>query len=92
MGDYLTAGLQKLQKNFPFMKEIRGLGLLIGVECADAVGPVQQKCLQRGLMIGAAGPKVLRLMPPLTINKDYADRALSILEAALYDVQKEVKE
>lgn len=78
-GQYLMAGLKKLQERFPFIKEVRGLGLLIGIECTGAVAPVITACREAGLLIAGAGPNVLRMVPPLIIGETEVDAALAIL-------------
>ncbi len=87
VGAYLTEKLETLRRRFPVLGQVRGLGLLLGVVCGAEVAPIQKACLEKGLLLGAAGPKVLRLMPPLTIGKKEADEALAILAAALKDLE-----
>ena len=61
---------------------MRGRGLLLAVEAADA-SEVVGECLERGLLVGTAGTDAIRLTPPLTITDDELDHGLSILEEVL---------
>ena len=69
------------------VKEVRGLGLMVGVECVngEVAEAVQMECLDKGLivLVCGAGENVLRLVPPLTVSDDEITQGLSILKAAL---------
>ena len=83
MGDYLVAGLKDIASRQPVVEEVRGLGLIIGIQCSSSVGPVVKACYEAGLLTCSAGPNVLRLLPPLIIEKGDADKALAMIEEAL---------
>jgi len=63
--------------------EVRGLGLMLGVELDRAVQPLVDRARDRGLLVLSAGPKVLRLLPPLNVLADEVDRALEVLAEVL---------
>ena len=67
----------------PNIQDVRGVGLMIGVEFDIEVKDVIQKCLDRGLLIIGAGKNVLRFVPPLIISKYEIDKGISILEEVL---------
>ena len=96
LGDYLKSQLRDLQQRHPIIGDIRGRGLLIGVEMvtdrrtkvpASEIGAaVGQRCLELGacLNIGRRSmSSVFRIAPPLTISSDEIDRAISIFDQAL---------
>ncbi len=83
MGKYLVKSLEALKKRFPFIREIRGKGLLIGVELTIDGNKIAETCMQEGLLINCTASKVLRFAPPLTITKREIDRAAAILEKVL---------
>ncbi|HEY5011832.1 MAG TPA: aminotransferase class III-fold pyridoxal phosphate-dependent enzyme, partial [Acidimicrobiia bacterium] len=85
IGDYLQRGLVDLQRRCPQIREVRGRGLMIGVEFeSHAVAyEVEQAAFRRGLLVLTCGPASLRLAPPLTVTERQADIALTILEAAI---------
>jgi acetylornithine/succinyldiaminopimelate/putrescine aminotransferase len=67
----------------PMVKQVRGIGLMWGIELAGDAAPVQQKALEAGLLVTLAGPAVVRLLPPLTITMDELERAIDLLHGAL---------
>ncbi|MCF8054901.1 MAG: aspartate aminotransferase family protein [Deltaproteobacteria bacterium] len=87
LGAYLREGLERIKSRMPLIKEIRGKGLLIGVELAIEALPVIEKCLERGLIVGSAGANVLRFAPPLIINKAEANMGLEILASSLEEIK-----
>jgi len=84
LGDYLLQGIQKLAEKFPKkILEIRGRGLMLGVQLADEPGELVSILRDNGLLaVGAAG-QTLRLLPPLTITRDEIDQGLKILRQSL---------
>jgi acetylornithine/N-succinyldiaminopimelate aminotransferase len=83
MGEYLFSKLSALKDKYPLIKEVRGLGLMAGVELNIAGKPVVQKCLEKSLLINCTHDTVLRIMPALNVTKKEIDRAIRILEEAL---------
>ncbi len=79
-GDYVQAGLQKLQKKHACIQQVRGRGLIWGIVTNIDVAPVVQSCYDQGLLTLNAGPQVLRLIPPLIAKEKHVDRALAILD------------
>jgi len=83
VGAYLKDKLLALQQKYNFIREVRGLGLLLGMELTVEGGGYVKRCQERGLLINCAAGNVLRLIPPLIITREDADRAVAILDAAL---------
>jgi 4-aminobutyrate aminotransferase len=87
MGERLMAELRAATAGNPAVIEVRGVGLMIGVELVDAdvANAVQQSCLAAGLIILTTGPKgnVIRLIPPLNLTDQEAAHGMGILCAAL---------
>ena len=83
MGAYLRERLGDLQKKHFMIQEVRGLGLMVGMDLTIDGAAIVQRCLERGLLINCAGEHILRFVPPLTISKDDVDRAVKILDEAL---------
>ncbi|HLF18480.1 MAG TPA: aspartate aminotransferase family protein [Candidatus Omnitrophota bacterium] len=86
MGKYLMTGLTRLKEKFSCIKDIRGVGLMVGVELTFEGKKVFEKCFENGLIINCTQEKVLRLMPALNVTKKQVDRALYILEKSLKTV------
>ena len=80
-GMRLRRGLERLAS--PEVVEIRGEGLLLGVECRRPVEPLIDRALQLGLLLISGGTRVLRLCPPLIVDDDEIDRAVAIIGECL---------
>ena len=85
VGDYLLEQLHKLQKKHSAITEIRGTGLMVGVELesADLAKEVFQKLLQAGTIVNRTDETVIRLLPPFIIKKQHVDVLIRQLEQAL---------
>jgi len=79
MSEVLFKELIGIKKECPIIKEVRGKGLMIGIELFIEGKEIVKGCLERGLIINCTMEKVLRLLPPLVITPSDIDRALSIL-------------
>ena len=89
MGRYFKAGLQSLQAHHRIIKEVRGLGLMLGMELRYDALNVIQKTTQRGVLVLDAGRTVVRFLPPLVINKKQIDRAIAVLDEVLGEEENE---
>ncbi|MFH1201923.1 MAG: aspartate aminotransferase family protein [Candidatus Omnitrophota bacterium] len=85
MGEYLEAKLNELKDKYPIIKEVRGMGLMWGVELNKEGKPIVEECIKKGLLINCMHEKVLRLMPALNITKKEIDLAVKILDNVLRD-------
>ncbi|RJQ28333.1 MAG: acetylornithine transaminase [Peptococcaceae bacterium] len=86
-GGYLFDRLGKMAARYSFIKDVRGLGLLLGMELAVEGRDVVERCRAKGLLINCVGQNVLRFTPPLNITAGDVDQAVAILEDALGAVQ-----
>lgn len=77
-------------KTLPHVKEVRGQGLLVGVEFDDTISGVDVKheCLYRHLLITAIGAHIIRMIPPLIINKEDCDKAVAIIREAVEALER----
>jgi len=83
MGDYLRQRLEALCQKYPFASEVRGQGLILGMELTIEGGEIVKQALQRGLLINCTVGKVLRFLPPLIVSREEIDRAIEILDGIL---------
>jgi len=75
--------MQELRK-FPQIKDVRGQGLMIGMEFAEPVKEIRQKLIyEQHVFTGASGTNVIRLLPPLCLNKAEADEFLKRFSTVL---------
>ncbi len=81
MGDYLVRSLQAI--NDSRIVEVRGRGLMLGIEFDQDIKDLVNISMQKGLLVLGAGNRVLRMVPPLTINETEVNQAVNILKDAL---------
>ncbi|HVL68363.1 MAG TPA: acetyl ornithine aminotransferase family protein [Vicinamibacterales bacterium] len=96
VGAHLMEGLRGLQERHPLIGDVRGLGLMIGIElvkdratkvrAVDERNALVQAMFRRGVLVLGAGKNALRLAPPLVLSKDQADSVLAVLDEALTEV------
>jgi len=82
-GARLGAALHALADRIPKVKEVRGVGLMWGLELSQPAAPFVTAARELGLLITTAGPSVLRLVPPLVISNAELDRAVTLLGEVL---------
>jgi 4-aminobutyrate aminotransferase len=95
VGEYFMARLRELQQRFPCIGDVRGKGLMIGVELVSdraSKAPARALCdavltraFHNGLLLLACGVSTLRFIPPLMINRAHVDEALQLTERALQE-------
>jgi len=83
MGEYLVERINELKKKKPIIKEIRGKGLMIGIELAIPGKDIVEKCFKERLLINCTHDKVLRVMPGMIVTKKQIDKAIGILDRAM---------
>lgn len=83
MSKYLTGKLNALKEKHGFIKDIRGMGLLIGMQLSIDTKEFINKCLEAGLLLVGAGADVVRLLPPLNVEAEYLDRAVDIIDSVM---------
>ncbi|MBN2090460.1 acetylornithine transaminase [candidate division KSB1 bacterium] len=80
IGDYFLNQLVRRLISHTLIRDIRGMGLMLGIELAEEVaGEIVNKCLEQGLLIGTAGPKVIRFLPPYILSEADVNLACDIL-------------
>jgi acetylornithine aminotransferase len=79
MGDYFRAAISKGLAGNPGLKEIRGQGLMIGVELTKPCGELTARCAEKGLLISVTADTVIRMVPPLIITTAEIDEIIAIL-------------
>lgn len=80
MGEYLAKGLANCKDRHRIVKEVRGLGLLQGMELETDARAVVADALARGILINAANERVLRFVPPLVITQPEVDKLIDLLD------------
>ena len=80
---YFVKMLNELKKKYSCIKDVRNLGLLVGVELDFTGKDIVEFCIEKGLLLNCTQGNVLRFLPPFVITKKDIDKAIKILEVAL---------
>lgn len=86
-GAYLFERLAEAAREFESVVEVRGKGLMVGIEFNQPVAPLVGNLIEAGIICGPAGPNVLRFLPPLIVEKEHIDRMVSLLKACLGELK-----
>ncbi len=78
-GQYFKERLMELKQRFDFIKDVRGVGLILGMELDIPGAPIVNACMERGYLINCTQDKVLRFLPPLIIEKEEIDELIVCL-------------
>ncbi|MFH1154332.1 MAG: acetylornithine transaminase [Pseudomonadota bacterium] len=82
-GEYFREGLSRLKPGHPCIKEVRGKGLLIGMELTVEAGPLVEQCMKKGFIINAIQGNILRFAPPLVVTREEIDALITALDSVL---------
>jgi len=82
-GHYLTSKLNALKEKFDIIIDVRGVGLIQGIELSVLVSPIISKCIENGLLLVSAGTNVIRFVPALIVTEEDIDKMIDILEESL---------
>lgn len=82
-GAYLTSKLHALKDKHSAILDVRGVGLMQGIELNTPVAPIIGSCIEKGLLLVNAGPNIIRFVPPLTVTQQDIDTCMDILDKVL---------
>ncbi|MCK9265753.1 aspartate aminotransferase family protein [bacterium] len=88
MGKYLYKKLESLKKDYKFIKNVKGLGLMLAIELNGQGASIVDICTQKGLLINCTHENVLRIMPAITTNKQEIETAIEIIKDSLSIYEK----
>jgi acetylornithine/succinyldiaminopimelate/putrescine aminotransferase len=80
LGKHFMSGLESLKAKYPFIRDVRGQGLLIGMELDFEGREIVTECLKQGFLINCTVNTVLRFMPPLIISEEEIDQLIGALD------------
>lgn len=86
MGEYLHGELEIMGKKYPFVKEVRGIGLMIGMSLSIPAADIVNKGHERGLLLNVTHDTVLRFVPPLVISKQEVNQMIKILDGIFREI------
>jgi acetylornithine aminotransferase len=87
IGEYLTGELEILGKKYPFVKEVRGIGLMIGMALDIPAADIVKKGHERGVLLNVTHDTVLRFVPPLVVTRQEIDSMITILDGIFAEVE-----
>lgn len=87
IGDYLTGELEALGRKYPFVREVRGVGLMIGMALEIPAGDIVKKGHGRGVLLNVTHDTVLRFVPPLVVTKQEINSMITILDGIFAEVE-----
>jgi acetylornithine/LysW-gamma-L-lysine aminotransferase len=88
IGGYFKGKLEELQAKYNIVKEVRGLGLMLGMEFRYDVRNIIMRTMEEGVLILNAGRNVLRFLPPLVIERKQVDRTIHVLDEVIRNEEK----
>jgi acetylornithine/N-succinyldiaminopimelate aminotransferase len=83
MGEYLQERLWSLRKDHPVVQDVRGKGLLVGLDLTVEGNSIVKACLERGVLINCTFDHILRMVPPLVITRQDVDRLVQVLDEVM---------
>lgn len=89
MNKYFLQKMHILKEKYSFIKDIRGLGLMLGMEVSISPKEIVEAALKDGLLILSAGTNVVRFVPPLVIDKKATEEGFAILDKVLKNIKGE---
>ncbi len=85
-GSYLKGQLESMKEKYSFIKDVRGVGLMLGMEFEFTVSDIINKAIDKGLLLLNSGQNIIRFVPPLVISKDEIDEGITILDSILQEI------
>ena len=85
-GSYLKSKLEQLKEKYDFINDVRGIGLMLGMEFEFPVSDIINKAIDKGLLLLNSGQNIIRFVPPLIILKDEIDEGITILDSILQEI------
>ncbi|MCB1156862.1 MAG: acetylornithine transaminase [Leptospiraceae bacterium] len=83
ISDYMFTHLNIMKSKYSIIREVRGVGLHIGLDLSIPSGPVVEDCMKNGLLLNSTANTVIRIMPPLNVSLERVNEALGILEDSI---------
>ena len=85
-GSYLKSKLEQLKEKYDFINDVRGIGLMLGMEFEFPVSDIINKAIDKGLLLLNSGQNIIRFVPPLIISKDEINEGITILDSILQEI------
>jgi acetylornithine/N-succinyldiaminopimelate aminotransferase len=86
VSNYIFRRLESMKSKYSFITDVRGRGFHIGLELKEASRPVVELALKKGLVVNSTANTVIRIMPPINLRMEYAEKGLNLLEESLKEI------
>jgi len=90
-GKLLTEKLNMLKVQHNIINDVRGIGLMQGIELSIHAKPIISRCMEKGLLLVGAGEQIIRFVPPLIISAEEINEGINILSEVIQEVKNESK-
>ena len=89
VGEYFLSRLEEVKKKFPFVQDVRGRGLILGLELKMEGAGIVREMMQKGFLINCTMNNVLRFLPPLIVTEEEVDRMIKALEGVFKKINND---
>jgi acetylornithine aminotransferase/acetylornithine/N-succinyldiaminopimelate aminotransferase len=91
-GDYFLTRLEEIKRRFSFVQEVRGKGLILGMELKMEGGPIVKEMMKKGILINCTMGNVLRFLPPLIVTKEEVDQVVTALQEVFHHFESKISD
>jgi acetylornithine/LysW-gamma-L-lysine aminotransferase len=88
MGRIFKSGLLKIKEKYKIVREVRGLGMMLGVEMRFDVKDILLDGIKNGILLLYSGRNILRLLPPIVMKEEEVNKSLELIEKLIYNEEK----
>ena len=88
MGRIFKSGLLKIKEKYKIVREVRGLGMMLGVEMRFDVKDILLDGIKNGIMMLYSGRNILRLLPPIVMKEEEVNKSLELINKVIYNEEK----
>jgi acetylornithine/LysW-gamma-L-lysine aminotransferase len=88
MGRIFKSGLLKIKEKYKIVREVRGLGMMLGVEMRFDVKDILLDGIKNGILLLYSGRNILRLLPPIVMKEEEVNMSLELIEKLIYNEEK----
>lgn len=88
VGNYFMKRLRDLERKYSFIREVRGMGLMVGMELSFQGGDIVKRMLEKGYLINCTAERVLRFLPPLIVEREHIDSLVDALDEVFSELEK----
>jgi len=88
MGRIFKSGLLEIKEKYKIVREVRGLGMMLGVEMRFDVKDILHDGIKNGILLLYSGRNILRLLPPIVMKEEEVNKSLELIDKLIYNEEK----